>query len=105
MRRQSAEPAQSVLDRASTVLPLPCEVLALHHRVSRGYRPALFRLIIGGRSLCSSEESRANPGASIAGPGRGRQAAGLTCQPFRLVSVVGRLEAVSFHIAVEPMTM
>src|SRR5882762_1735421 len=45
----SAEPAQSVLDGASTVLPFALE--APHHDgVSRGYRPALFRLIIGGRS-------------------------------------------------------
>src|SRR6266436_8977714 len=52
----SAEPAQSVLDRASTVLPFALE--ALHHKgVVRGYRPAFFRLIIGGRSLPSTGES------------------------------------------------
>jgi hypothetical protein len=55
----SAEPAQSVLDGASTVLPFALE--APHHDgVSRGYRPALFRLIIGGRSLRSTRESGAN---------------------------------------------
>src|SRR6267378_4563186 len=52
----SAEPAQSVLDRASTVLPFALG--ALHHKgVVRGYRPAFFRLIIGGRSLSSSTEA------------------------------------------------
>src|ERR1700737_1356628 len=52
----SAEPAQSVLDRASTVLPFALE--ALHHKgVVRGYRPAFFRLILGGRYLPSAGES------------------------------------------------
>ena len=51
----SAEPAQSVLDRASTVLPLPWRHCI--QGVARGYRPALFRLIIGGRSVPSREES------------------------------------------------
>ena len=46
-----AEPAQSVLDRASTVLPCPGGTALRRHC------PAFFRLIIGGRSLCSSGES------------------------------------------------
>src|SRR5467141_2131049 len=40
----SAEPAQSVLDRASTVLPLPWTSWLLHHRVSRGVTAPLFLL-------------------------------------------------------------
>src|SRR6266403_5101910 len=40
----SAEPAQSVLDRASTVLPLPWTSWLLHHRVSRGVSAPLFLL-------------------------------------------------------------
>src|SRR5712671_5565626 len=40
----SAEPAQSVLDRASTVLPLPWRSWLLHHRVSRGVTAPLFLL-------------------------------------------------------------
>ena len=37
---------------------LPFALEALHHKgVVRGYRPAFFRLIIGGRSLCSGSQS------------------------------------------------
>src|SRR5207249_5129277 len=36
----SAEPAQSVLDRASTVLPLPWRSWPCTKVVTRGYRPA-----------------------------------------------------------------
>ena len=45
----SAEPAQSVLDRASTVLPLPWRhcITGCH----AGLPPRFFRLIIGGRSV------------------------------------------------------
>src|SRR4029077_4390277 len=49
----SAEPAQSVLDRASTVLPFALE--ALRHRVSRGVTPPLFfAWPFGGRSVRSA---------------------------------------------------
>jgi len=47
----SAEPAQSVLDRASTVLRLPWR----HYTTT--LLPRLFRLIIGGRPSPSSRES------------------------------------------------
>ena len=48
------------IDRASTVLRFVLE--GLHHdSVPRGYCPAFFRLIIGGRSALSSAESAANP--------------------------------------------
>src|ERR1700730_2266365 len=40
----SAEPAQSVLDRTSTVLPLPWRSWLLRHRVSRGVTAPLFLL-------------------------------------------------------------
>src|SRR4029077_15662075 len=60
----SAEPARSVLDRASTVLPFAPGGTA-PQGVPRGYRPALFRLIIGGRSLRSSAESATNHGRGL----------------------------------------
>src|SRR5262245_28162534 len=47
----SAEPAQSVLNRASTVLRLPWR----HYTTT--LLPRLFRLIIGGRPSPSSRES------------------------------------------------
>ena len=51
----SAEPAQSVLDRASTVLPLSWRHRPI--RVSRGVIARFFRLIIGGRSVSSGSQS------------------------------------------------
>jgi hypothetical protein len=42
------------INRASTVLPLPGTA---SQGIRRGYRPALFRLIIGGRSSPFAKES------------------------------------------------